>query len=129
MRWASSSAVGADLGPALDKALAAAKEGLGGERADLAFVFVSPVHARQAEEVSSRVEAALGPAALAGCTAGGVIGGGREHESQPAVSVLAGRCPGVEASVIAVEDADLPGADAPPSAWHAFAKAAPRPPP
>jgi small ligand-binding sensory domain FIST len=122
MLWSSACAVGPALPEAIGEAAAEAKRGLAGEAADVAFVFVSADHATRAGEVPARVRDVLGPGVLVvGCTAGGVIGGGRELERRGAVSVLAGRLPGVTLRLFHVEEAALPDPDAPPSAWHALA--------
>jgi small ligand-binding sensory domain FIST len=62
----------------------------------------------------------LGRPVTIGCAAGGVIGGGREHEDAPALSLLAGSAPGTAIHPFRVEDSDLPDADAGPAAWHAL---------
>ncbi len=120
MKWATAAATGADLPETLDRALEACARDLAGARADLIFAFVSHEHAARADLVPARVRAAFPDGLLVGCTANGVIGGGREHERTPAVALLAGHLPGVEARAVHVEDGDLPDPDAPPSAWHAL---------
>lgn len=70
-------------------------EGLGGDDApggpDLAMLFVTPVHAGDLEEIARTVRAALAPGALLGCAAVSVVGGDREVERGPAISLWAGR--------------------------------------
>ena len=73
-----------------------AQEGLKGKRPDLAFLFITPQHARQLEEVVAAVARLLGSRFLVGCTAEGVIGGDREHEREPAITLWAACLPGVE---------------------------------
>ena len=77
---------------ALDAALA----GLGGEPADLVFLFVSPQHEDEQRAIidiaTERVEGAM----VLGCSAGGVIGAGREVEDAPAVAAWAASLPGIE---------------------------------
>jgi small ligand-binding sensory domain FIST len=125
MAFASSSAVGPDFDATLDKALGEAAAALPEARADVAFVFVGRPHAARAEAVPDRVRRALGPAAVIGCTAGGVIGGGREYEQAAAVSVLAGRLAGADVHPFTVTDDRLPDPDAAPSAWIALLGAPP----
>ena len=67
-----------------------AGEQLGGEPADLAVVFASGAHLAAPEATLEGVGSVLEPAALVGCGAGGVIGGGRELEAGTAVAVWAG---------------------------------------
>ncbi|MGI8983719.1 MAG: FIST signal transduction protein [Acidimicrobiales bacterium] len=58
---------------------------------DLAMLFVTPVHASVMEEIVATVNATLRPRALLGCAAVSVVGGEREVERGPAVSLWAGR--------------------------------------
>ena len=67
-----------------------AGEQLGGEPADLALVFASGAHLAAPEATLEGVGSVLEPAALVGCGAGGVLGGGRELETGTAVAVWAG---------------------------------------
>jgi small ligand-binding sensory domain FIST len=57
-----------------------------------------------------------------GCSAGGVIGGGKEIEEQPAVSLTAAILPGVHVSPFQVQQDQLPDADFGPKEWRALAK-------
>jgi small ligand-binding sensory domain FIST len=70
-------------------AAAAVRAGLGGASADVAFVFLSAEHAAEAEQVAAEVARELSPGVLVGASTEAVIGGGREFEGRPAVSVLA----------------------------------------
>jgi small ligand-binding sensory domain FIST len=67
----------------------AAAQGLGGAEADLTLVFASGAHLAAPEEMLAAVHAELAPAALVGCGAGGVLGGGRELEGGTGVAVWA----------------------------------------
>ncbi len=73
---------------ALEAALSA-RDGLDGESCDLALVFAAGTHLAAPEAVLEAVVEALAPAELAGCAAGGVIGGRREVEQGTAVTVWA----------------------------------------
>ena len=68
-------------------------EGLGdlGQPPDLALVFVTPVHASSLDEIAATIRATLSPGALLGCAAVSVVGGEREVERGPAISLWAGR--------------------------------------
>jgi small ligand-binding sensory domain FIST len=63
---------------------------------DLVFAFVSAHHRKKWALLPSLVHDALPSALLLGCSAGGVIGDGREVEDGPALSLTAARLPGVE---------------------------------
>jgi small ligand-binding sensory domain FIST len=81
---------------AAEAALAAA-QGLGGAEADLVLVFASGAHLADPETTLAAVHAELAPAALVGCGAGGVLGGGRELEGGTGVAVWAAALQGGEA--------------------------------
>ncbi|HTU94770.1 MAG TPA: FIST N-terminal domain-containing protein [Solirubrobacteraceae bacterium] len=95
--------VGAGLSDAPDSPAGAAEaariaaQSLGGADADLALVFASGAHLADPEAVLSAVHAELAPATLAGCAAGGVLGGGRELEDGTGVAVWAAALQGGEA--------------------------------
>ena len=66
-------------------------EGLGGRREpDLAVLFVTPPHAAGLEQITRTVRSTLAPRAVVGCAAVSVVGGPREVEAGPAVSLWAG---------------------------------------
>lgn len=69
---------------------------LGSERADLAFLFMTPHHARMLEEGAAAIAQELGAREFIGCTAESVVGGRREHEREPAITLWAARLPGVD---------------------------------
>jgi small ligand-binding sensory domain FIST len=118
MPWASAAAEGTDLDDLAQRCLDHVATGLGGPAADVAFVFASAAHRERAPDLAERLAEALGGATVLGCTAGGVLGGGRELEQVPALALLAGRIPGAAAHAFALAAADLPDPDAPPLAWH-----------
>lgn len=69
---------------------------LGGQRADVAFLFVSRHHADDAEEALRIVSETLGARHVVGCTAESVLCGADEHLDRPALSLFAASMPGVE---------------------------------
>jgi small ligand-binding sensory domain FIST len=75
------------------------RAGLAGAPADVAFLFLSPEHAGEAEAAAAAVMDLLQPGALAGATGEAVIGTGRELEGVPAMSLLAMSLPGGRARV------------------------------
>ena len=62
---------------------------------DLLVLFLTPEYQDDAPQLSRALRLALAPRVLLGCTCEGVIGGDREIEREPAISVLAGQLPGV----------------------------------
>ena len=66
---------------------------LGGVEPDLAFVFASHHYATRFEELAASLKDALGAGLLLGCTCETVIGGSRECEDGPALSVWCASIP------------------------------------
>jgi small ligand-binding sensory domain FIST len=64
-----------------------AAAGLDCAEANLALVFASGEHLAASEALLEAVQTAVAPDAMIGCGAGGVLGGGREHESGTALAV------------------------------------------
>jgi small ligand-binding sensory domain FIST len=89
VRIGSGLATGGDARAAAVDAAMDARMGLAGAPADLAIVFVAGAHVASADAVLAGVHEALGPDALVGCGAGGVLGGRREVEGGTAVAVWA----------------------------------------
>ena len=88
------------------EAAGGAREGLGGEHADLALVFCCGAHLAAPEATLEGVHEGLEPAALAGCGAGGVLGAGREVERGTAVTVWAAALDGGTAETFAAGGPD-----------------------
>jgi len=63
---------------------------------DLLLVFANHHYGEALDGLGRRLRAATGARLLAGCTGGMLIGGAREVEEGPAISILAARLPGVE---------------------------------
>jgi small ligand-binding sensory domain FIST len=62
-----------------------------GEAPDLAVLFVTAPHIELMAEIAGTVRTVLRPGALIGATASSVVGGPREVEDRPAISLWAGR--------------------------------------
>lgn len=118
MRWASGASDDADLESAVARVASALRVQLDGCPANLAIAFVSPHHAAQFDRLPALLGDALGDALLLGCSAGGVIGGGRELEQCPAVSVTAAFLPGVDIAPLRIVPEALPALGADAAAWH-----------
>ncbi|MCC7011109.1 MAG: FIST C-terminal domain-containing protein [Planctomycetes bacterium] len=67
---------------------------LGGRRADLCAVFVSHHYGGAIEEIGARLRRATGARVVVGCTGESIIGGDREIEQEPALSVWCAALPG-----------------------------------
>lgn len=95
---------------------------------DVALVFASG-HPDIVEDVGERLRAYTGVRHVLGCTAGGVVGGGREIEHRPAVALMLGSLPAVEVLPFHLLDEEMPGADDPPAAWYEALGVTPDPSP
>jgi small ligand-binding sensory domain FIST len=96
MRFTSGLSDAANPQEAVARACQQAKEQLAGEPCDLACVFASAVYrAADWASIVSRIANWLEPRVLIGSSGSGIIGGGRELEWIPAVSVVAASLPQV----------------------------------
>ncbi|MCC7265627.1 MAG: FIST C-terminal domain-containing protein [Candidatus Latescibacteria bacterium] len=128
MQWTSAVSSEPDLDHALDALERELKPAFGNGPADLAVVFVSPHHQEDYRRIPAQVQQRFGPRVLIGCSAAGVIGGGREFEQQPALSLTLASLPGVQLRPFQLIDRDLPDLDAGPQQWIDLIGAAPQPP-
>src|SRR5215831_20904585 len=108
MRWSSAASTAPRLEVAVDEAAGAVRAGLGGATADFVVAFISPHHESRYERLPALVRATLGDATLVGCSAGGVIGGGREFEDQPGLSLSAAVLPDVRCTSFHLDEPALP---------------------
>lgn len=125
MRWASAVSDRTDFDAAFAELMTQVRAELGGERPDVAFMFVSTAFAAEAPRLPELLREALYCRVVLGCTAEGVIGGTREVEHQPALAVTVAALPGVTLQEFALEAESLPTEDAPPHAWHEVLGVAP----
>ena len=127
MQWSSAASSAPDLDRAMDMLADELKPAPGDGPADLAVVFVSPHHQEAYGRIPELVEEHFGPCALIGCSAAGVIGGGRELEQQPALSLSLASLPGVEIHPFHLSYGSLPDPDAGPQQWVELLGVAPQP--
>jgi small ligand-binding sensory domain FIST len=105
----------AEIDVALREALAAAERTLGAEpaadgsrRADLAVVFVSAAHGAAIRPAFEALAEMIPATVVIGATAEGVLAGGVEHESGPAVAVWLARLPGAAIAPVSLDYAQTP---------------------
>lgn len=120
MRTASGVGEGQDLAEAVAAAARAVSEGLGGAPSDWVVAFVSSAFQKEFSRLHDLLSSALPFRSLLGCSASGVIGGGREIEGRSAVALWAASLPGVKVLTFHARDADLPDLDVGPSPWRAL---------
>jgi small ligand-binding sensory domain FIST len=104
MRWASALTEERATEAAVEDAAARVEPGLAGAKPDLVLLFTAPEH----EGALARVRARFPGAVVVGCSAGGVIGGGRESEGNAALSLAVASLPGVDLDPLRLDDGDIP---------------------
>ena len=88
--FAAAMSVDADPGGAAGEVIGSVLEQLGGVPPDLAVLFVAGSHAEHLADLVAAVHATLDPGVALAVTAVGVLGGAREAESGPGLSLWAG---------------------------------------
>jgi small ligand-binding sensory domain FIST len=117
VKWASGICVESDIEVALTEIKRDLTRQLG-DNPDLLLVFVTPHFQDQAQQLPGLVAGRLSPGLLLGCTATGVIGGGREIEGRAAVVAIGALLPDVAMTPFRLTAGDLPDLDTGPSHWH-----------
>lgn len=79
----------------------------GGGRVDLALLFASAQYAAHFPELVARGKELTGASLLAGCSCQGVIGAGREIESEPALALLAFSLPRADLAAVHLDQRTL----------------------
>lgn len=119
MLWATSISRNTSIEDALRECTEDLREQLGPGPITFALGFVTPHFAAYYSKVPELAARYLDPEMFAGCSGGGVIGGGEEVEREPAVTMVAARLPDVAVTPIRV-GRDLPDLDGPPDDWQAL---------
>ncbi|MCA9718313.1 MAG: FIST C-terminal domain-containing protein, partial [Myxococcales bacterium] len=95
MHWSSAASTSHNFETALDDVATRVEEELGGVAPQLLAIYISSSFRESYVLVASRLRARFPGAAQIGCSAAGFIGGGRELEQTPGVSLTAAALPGV----------------------------------
>ncbi len=129
MRFASAISTRPDAASAVSECLDEIRKDLGEAAPSVAFLFLTPHHADDAEEVAASVRDNLETDALLGCTGAGVLAAGREIEDAPGLAILAGSLGhGANVRLFSVGQEDLETSGEP-SDWHERAGTAGTAPP
>ena len=118
MRWSSAVSESSSLDSAIVECGRAVRQELGDLSVDLLTAFVSQHHASEFDRVPDLIRQQFPGGAMVGCSAGGVIGAGREVEDRPGLSLAAAHLPDVDVAPFRIEASDIPDADAPPDRWE-----------
>lgn len=92
-RFASALSIAPTAEVAFGEVVESLKSALGGERPDLVAAFVSHHHGSAIEDLGPRLAKELAAGTLIGCTGESIVGGTREVENGPALSVFAAVLP------------------------------------
>ncbi len=95
MQWASAGSTEQDTAAAIREAAAAVRAEVGAAAPDLIVAFVSEHHRERFTEIPVLVRRELRAGLLIGCSAGGVIGGGKEIEQRAGVCLTVAALPQV----------------------------------
>jgi small ligand-binding sensory domain FIST len=110
MKWVSTIRDDARLDQAVDAACRDVRRQLDDRPPHLVLVFVSSEYGDAQEQVPRLIAAGLQPGLILGCTAGGLVGGGRELEDHAGLSMVAAFLPGVDLSAFHLDGNAVPGA-------------------
>ena len=95
MKWVSAISAKATVEGCVEEAVASVRKQLDGLEAHLIVVFVSPHFQEKYALIPLLIRERIVSGVLIGCSGGGIIGGGREVEQSPALSVTVAHMPGV----------------------------------
>lgn len=118
MQWASVSETGSNLSTLIASAATKLQFSLNGRKPHLVLVFVTEHFVEFYPHLPGLIHHYFADALLAGCSAGGIIGGGLEIENRPAISLCAAVLPGVTLHPFHSDTQDLPDEDASPLVWQ-----------
>ena len=118
MRWASTVDTDSSLQSAVEHASERILNGLDRKEPDLLVAFVSADHAPEFERLGELLRNEFDKAFLFGCCASGVIGGGREIEDRPALSLTGAVLPGVRMKGVHLDAAQVPPVYAETRIWE-----------
>ncbi|NOY52422.1 MAG: hypothetical protein GXP58_02250 [Deltaproteobacteria bacterium] len=117
MKWASTVSIRTGADENIRQCVDDVRKGLGAPP-DLALLFVSRHFSEDYAGIALSVQEKLACTVLIGCSAGGVIGAGKEVEGMPGISLTAGILPGVTIHPFHVDQVDLPSLDGSPRLWE-----------
>ena len=118
MKWASHLSTKDNIEACIDESIESIRNQMEGESAHLTVIFVSPQFKDQYETIPKLIRERMDPGRFLGCSGGGIVGGGREAEQQPAFSITCANLPDVEIKDIYSDTMNLPDQDTAPDVWR-----------
>jgi len=127
MQWTTVVSTEERFDQAMTSAIADLERRLGSASPDLVLAFVSPHHRAVWDAVPRLLSETFPRAVLAGCSAGGVVGGGREVENASAIALVGAALPDARIEAFRLDADAQPDddADVDPGRWTARLPATP----
>ncbi len=125
MKWASAASDSESFEEALDSCASILNDSLGTDQPDLLVVFASPHHSDYFDNLPKSLRSKIDAANMVGCSAGGVIGNGREIEQRPGLSLTGAVLPDVDIVPFRVDSDSLPDLDSAPQVWEELVRTEP----
>jgi small ligand-binding sensory domain FIST len=118
MKWVSAISDNATVEGCVEEVADSILKQLDGLEAHLIVVFVSPHFQEKYNLIPFILKERIVSGVLIGCSGGGIIGGGREVEQTPALSVTAAHLPGVTVEKFYSDTLNPPSGETAPSVWR-----------
>ncbi|MBT4556728.1 MAG: hypothetical protein HOC42_04235, partial [Nitrospina sp.] len=118
MKWASHLSTKDSIEACIDESIEAIRSQMGGDSVHLTVIFVSPQFKDKYNEIPKLIRERMDPGHFLGCSGGGIVGGGKEAEQQPAFSITCANLPDVEIKNICSDTTTLPDQDTAPDVWR-----------
>lgn len=118
MKWASYLSTKDNIEACIDESMEAIVNKMDSNPVHLTIIFVSPQYKNKYEEIPKLIRKRIDPGHILGCSAGGIIGDGREVEQQQALSITCANLPDVEIKGIHTDTMKLPDQDTAPGVWR-----------
>ena len=119
MQWTSALSTAPHFETALEEAAAAVVSGLDASKPDLLVVFIGAAHREHFGQIHGALAERFSGTKVVGCSAGGVVGAGREVEDSPALGLTAAVLPDVAVQPFHLEPDHVPPPDATAEVWRA----------
>ncbi|MQF64950.1 hypothetical protein FIM04_02375 [SAR202 cluster bacterium AC-409-J13_OGT_754m] len=118
MKWASALSENPDTITGLSECISEIEKQTDVNSIDLAVLFITDDHKGDFRRIPLVIHERLNPTQFVGCSAGGVIGNGKEVEHRSGISLTVASLPQVNLNSFHVDDDALPDLDAPPTEWE-----------
>lgn len=118
MKWIGSLSTKVSLEAAIREIREQVIAGMGDRALDAGFLFASSTFASEFPRLLPLLIEQLPVRHLIGCAGSGIIGGDREFEEKPAISLLVGHIPEASIRLLQLSSEELPDLDSSPSRWE-----------